>query len=85
MKKALARALVFRLLLASLGLLYLTNKGFLSLDKPCIYRYSAELSTAAKVTSFVNINVIPMDSERILPAQTVLVRTGVIEKIASTR
>lgn len=84
MKRALVRILIILVLLVSLGLLCLNNTGILSQDKPYIYRYSAGLPPPAEVTAFVDVNVIPMDSERILPAQTVLVHNGVIEQVGST-
>jgi imidazolonepropionase-like amidohydrolase len=43
-----------------------------------------ELPAVAEMTAFANVNVIPMDGERILPAQTVLVRAGAIEEIGPT-
>ncbi len=38
-------------------------------------------SIAAQTTAFVNVNLIPMDKERVMPKQTVLVRDGVIIEI----
>lgn len=66
-----------------LGLLYLTNVGVLSFDKPYIYKLSGEMPATNSLVAFVNVNVIPMDSERILEDQTVIVRDGVIEMIGS--
>lgn len=37
------------------------------------------------VVAFVNVNVIPMDRERVLPNQTVVVRNGVIAEIGDVR
>lgn len=84
MKRAVVRAVGVSLLLAGLGLLFLTNTGLLSLDKPYLYRFSAELPTAAQAVAFSNVNVIPMDGERVVPAQTVLVRAVRIEEIGPT-
>jgi imidazolonepropionase-like amidohydrolase len=84
MRKTLVRVLICLALLASLGLLCLNNTGISSQDKPYIHRFSVGLSTPAEVTAFVDVNVIPMDSERMLPAQTVLVHNGVIKEIGST-
>jgi imidazolonepropionase-like amidohydrolase len=84
MKRALVRAVGVSLLLASLGLLYLTNTGLLSLDKPYVYRFTSELPSTAQAVAFSDVNIIPMDSERVLPAQTVLVRAGLIEQIRPT-
>src|SRR5690625_7441732 len=36
------------------------------------------VATAQDVTAFVNVNVLPMDAERVLNGQTVSVRDGVI-------
>jgi imidazolonepropionase-like amidohydrolase len=83
MRKTLVRVLVFLFLFASLGLLYMNNTGILSQGKPYIYRYSAGLPPPAEVTAFVEVNVIPMDSERILPGQTVLVYNGIIETVGN--
>jgi imidazolonepropionase-like amidohydrolase len=83
MKKALGRVLAFLFLLASLGLLYLTNTGILSSDKPYIYELSNELPAANPLVAFVNVNVVPMDRERVLKNQTVVVRDGAIETIGN--
>ena len=40
---------------------------------------------ASKPVAFININVIPMDKERLLQRQTVIVRDGVIADIGETR
>ena len=37
-----------------------------------------------KVIAFVDVNVIPMDEERVLENQTVIVHDGVIEKIGNS-
>src|SRR4051812_42412989 len=39
-------------------------------------------TSAAEVVAFVNVNVVPMDRERILEGQTVIVRDGRIAEIA---
>jgi imidazolonepropionase-like amidohydrolase len=36
----------------------------------------------SQTTAFVNVNVLPMDRERVLPEHTVLVRNGLIEEVA---
>ena len=43
---------------------------------------SSPMSKAA-VTAFVNVNVLPMDRERVLEGQTVIVRDGRITEIGS--
>ena len=40
-------------------------------------------SLDSKTTAFVNVNVIPMDKERALQNQTVIVRNGVIAEIGA--
>jgi len=42
-------------------------------------------SPQSNVVAFVNVNVIPMDRERVLPRQTVVVRNGVIAEIGDSR
>jgi imidazolonepropionase-like amidohydrolase len=44
-----------------------------------------QVSTYNKVIAFVNVNVIPMDSERIIRNQTVLVRDGRITAVGAAR
>src|SRR5215204_4176635 len=41
------------------------------------------LAIRAQAVAFTNVNVIPMDKERVLQNQTVLVKNGVIEKIGA--
>ena len=43
------------------------------------------LIQAAPVVAFVDVNVIPMDKERILPHQTVIVRNGTIAEIGNAK
>ncbi len=81
MKNLLSIFLIGFLLIVGLALLYLTNAGVLSLGKPYIYKLSKELPVTNPLVAFVNVNVVPMDSEQILESQTVLVRDGVIEQI----
>ncbi len=66
MKKSLSKFLKILLLVIGLGLLFLTNTGILSTDKPYIYKLSQELPAANPLVAFVNVNVIPMDRERVL-------------------
>ncbi|NOH03376.1 MAG: amidohydrolase family protein [Chloroflexi bacterium] len=80
----LRRFLSGLLLVIGLGLLYLTNVGVLSFDKPYVYKLSGEFPDSNPVVAFANVNVIPMDSERVLEDQTIVVREGVIESIGSS-
>ena len=84
MKKVVARGFAFLVLLAALGLLYLANIGWIPLGKAYIRRFSARLPAVAEMTAFVNVNILPMDGERVLPDQTVLVRDGLIQEIGPT-
>jgi len=84
MKKFLSKFFIGLLLVIGLGLLYLTNTGVLSSDKPYIYGLSGELPSANPLVAFVNVNVVPMDSERVLENQTVIVRDGAIESLGSS-
>jgi hypothetical protein len=43
------------------------------------------LIQAAPVVAFVDVNVIPMDKERILPHQTVIIRNGTIAAIGDAK
>ncbi|MFB0537456.1 MAG: amidohydrolase family protein [Anaerolineae bacterium] len=83
MKNFLSKFLIGLLLVVGLALLYLTNAGILSSDKPYIYELSNELPAANPLVAFVNVNVVPMDSERVLENQTVIVRDGTIETIGN--
>jgi imidazolonepropionase-like amidohydrolase len=63
--------------------------------KPAILLFLTLLLTApvpagtstpsSDIVAFVNVNVIPMDKERVLGQQTVIVRNGVIVEIGDTR
>ena len=77
----LRRFLSSLLLIISLVLLCLTNAGALSFDQPYIFQLSKELPEKDSLVAFVNVNIVPMDSERILENQTVIVREGVIESV----
>jgi hypothetical protein len=66
--------LIGLLLVLGLGLLLLTNSGFISFGKPYILRKSPELQPENRLVTFVNVNVVPMDRERVLEDQTVIVR-----------
>jgi imidazolonepropionase-like amidohydrolase len=61
--------------------LALTNSGLWSLDQPYLQRYSESLPEPDAVTAYVGVSVLPMDEERMLENQTVLVRDGVIAAI----
>ena len=55
-----------------LSLLIVSLLSFLTVAQP---------STSKSVTAFVNVNVIPMDRDRVLKDQTVIVRDGKIAEI----
>lgn len=84
MKQILSGLLIGSLFVIGLGLLYLTNTGILSIGKPYIRKLSADLQPAGKTVAFVDVNLIPMDSERLLMGQTVIVRDGIIETIGDS-
>ncbi len=46
-----------------------------------IISLAAVIATAAQTTAFVGVNVVPMDRERVLANQTVIVKNGVIAEI----
>jgi len=83
MKNFLSKFLIGLLLVVGLALLYLTNTGILSSDKLYIFEFSSESPAVNPLVAFVNVNVVPMDRERVLENQTVLVRDGVVETIGN--
>ena len=68
---------------AAFGGFYLYRSGFLPVPFSGSYvvRKSAELEPADDIVAFVGVNVVPMDSERVLEDRTVVVRDGVISGI----
>ena len=84
MKTAFYYLFVGILLLAGTGLFALFNLGILDLNRPYARTLPEKLGEQEPIVAFVNVNVIPMDSERILENQTVIVRDGVIETIGSS-
>jgi imidazolonepropionase-like amidohydrolase len=76
--------IVVILFVAGLGLLVLTNSGFLSFSKPYILQKSPDLRPENTLVAFVNVNVVPMDREHILGNQTVIVRDGIFERIGDS-
>lgn len=50
-----------------------------------VFASLAAHAAAADTTAIINVNVIPMTSERVVRAQTVIVRDGVIETIGNVR
>jgi len=50
--------------------------GLLMLCSPIVH---------AQTLAFVDVTVIPMDSERLIPGQTVVIRDGVIDRIGATK
>ena len=71
------------MIITGLVALALTNSGLWSLDGAYLQRYSESLPEPDTVTAFVDVTVLPMDGERALEDQTVLVRDGVIASIGS--
>jgi len=84
MKTALYYIFVVILLFGGIGSLFLTNQGILNFDKPYGRGLLERLGPLNSVVAFQNVNVIPMDSERVLEGQTVVVRDGVIESIGNS-
>jgi imidazolonepropionase-like amidohydrolase len=83
MKKLLSRLLIGLLLMIGLALLYLTNAGVVSFGKPYIRQLSSELPDSVPLVAFENVNIIPMDRERVVEDQTVIIREGIIEVIGN--
>jgi imidazolonepropionase-like amidohydrolase len=75
---------VIVLLIAGIILSILTNTGLLSFRKNYIYQLSERASASAPFTAFVDVTVIPMDRERLLEHQTVIVRDGRIDLIGNS-
>ncbi len=48
-----------------------------------VFTLVAAAFTVAQTVAFVNVNVVPMDTERVLKGQTVIVKNGVIDAIGS--
>ena len=84
MKSVITYLTIGSLILTGLGLLLLTNSGFLTLRQPYVVDHGPELYPEDRPVAFVHVNVLPMDGERILEDQTVLVRDGLIERIGPT-
>ena len=84
MKITLYYFLVGILFLVGVGLFSLFNLGILDLNRPYARTLPEKLGKQEPVAVFLNVNVIPMDSERILENQTVIVRDGVIEMIGNS-
>jgi imidazolonepropionase-like amidohydrolase len=84
MKKWLSNTLIVLLLILGVLLLYLTNTGVISFGKPYIRQISRELPEASPLVAFENVNLIPMDRERVVENQTVIVQDGVIQEIGNS-
>src|SRR5688572_14582317 len=68
------------------GVTAMTRTAFLFLILSFAASGIADSRTAAPETvAFVNVNVIPMDRERVLRNQTVIVRDGVIAEIGEAK
>jgi imidazolonepropionase-like amidohydrolase len=80
-KKALSKLGVGLLLAVGLVALILANMGMVSFRKPYVYQVSGKLPTPNLLVVFENVNLVPMDRERILEDQTVIVRDSVIDRI----
>jgi imidazolonepropionase-like amidohydrolase len=75
--------LAMSVLIVGIILSILTNTGLLSFRRKYIYQIPSEKASSS-VTAFVDVTVIPMDSERLLEHQMVLVRDGRIERIGNS-
>jgi imidazolonepropionase-like amidohydrolase len=84
MKKLLSNTLIILLLVVGVLLLYLTNTGVISFGKPYIRQISSELREVAPLVGFESVNLVPMDGERVMENQTVIVRDGLIEAIGDS-
>jgi imidazolonepropionase-like amidohydrolase len=84
MKKSLSRLGIGSLIVVGLVALILANMGMISFGKPYVYQALGELPAPNPVVVFENVNLVPMDSERVIEGQTVLVRDGMIETIGES-
>jgi len=84
MKMALYYIFVGILCLVGTGLFALANQGIISFNKPYGRDLMDRLEPQNPVVAFQNVNVIPMDSERVLEDHTVIVRDGVIEMVGNS-
>ena len=78
------RKFAWLLLTSGLILLALTNAGLISSGEECLFSLSRHLPPISPSTAFVDVAVIPMDRERIIEGQTVIVRAWVIKAIGNT-
>ncbi len=80
----MAKFLSITLLLTGIGLLYLANLGVLSIRKPYLFRLSETLPALDPVVAFSNVNIVPMNRERVLENQTVIVRDGKVAALGES-
>ena len=71
------------LLVIGLGLFSLTNQGIVSWRAPYARQLPERLYTDQSVVAFENVHVVPMDTERVLENQTVIVENGMITEIGN--
>lgn len=81
MKKILTNISIAILFMTGMGLLILFNLGILSFKQPYARSIPKTEEPQNSATAFQNVNIIPMDSERTLKNQTLIVRDGVIDQI----
>lgn len=81
MKGIVRWGIVVVLVLVACGALVLGNVGLLSLRKTYNVRYWASHDLRPTPVAFVDVTVIPMDSERVVPGQTVVVEDGLIAAV----
>jgi imidazolonepropionase-like amidohydrolase len=84
MKKILRITFAVFLLVAGILLLSLSNQGIIDLNRPFASRIASRLAPQAPVVAFQNVALIPMDRERLLENQTVIVRDGQIDQLGDT-
>lgn len=80
MTTKIKNCLSFIILLTAFSVCFLINKQAVSHAQK-----SAETITSLKATAFVNVSVVPMDTERVLENQTVIVRAGRIAEIGAAK
>ncbi len=81
MRWALRYVVPLVLAAVGLGLLYLSNGGYIPLGEPYVREASRELLPNDQPVAFVGVNVVQMDQERVLEDMTVVVRGGRISEV----
>ena len=72
------------LILVGIALLLPANNGLINFNKPYLLGVMESLPEANPIVAFEHVKAIPMDNERMLADQTVIVREGIIDEIGAS-